>query len=43
MKNKWRDRLGDLALILLFLSILAGSAYAIVKIMTRWSVKGLGY
>jgi hypothetical protein len=43
MKNKWRDRIGDLALILLFLAILAASGYAIVKIMTRWTIKGLGY
>jgi hypothetical protein len=42
MKTKLKDRIGDVTLIVLFLAILAGSAYAIVRIMTKWSVKGLG-
>jgi hypothetical protein len=43
MKHKLKDRLGDAVLILLFLAVLAGCGYAIIKIMLRWSVKGLGY
>ncbi len=42
MKPKLKDRLGDVVLIIIFLAILAGSAYAVVKIMTKWSIKGLG-
>ena len=42
MKRKTKDRLGDVVLILGFLAILAGSVYAIVKIMIKWSIKGLG-
>ena len=43
MKQKLKDRLGDVVLILLFLAVMGGAAYAIVKIMLRWSIKGLGY
>ena len=42
MKNKLKDRLGDVVLILLFLTIITGLGYAIIKIMTKWNVKGLG-
>ena len=42
MNKRWKDRLVDVALILLFLIIMAGSAYLILKIMTTWRVKGLG-
>lgn len=42
MKAKLKDRVLDVLLILLFLTIIAGSAYLIFKIMTRWTVKGLG-
>jgi hypothetical protein len=42
MKSQLKDRLGDVVLILAFLAIIAGSVYAIVKIMTQWSIKGLG-
>ena len=41
-RNKLKDRLVDLALVLLFLASLAGCVYVIIKIMTRWTVKGLG-
>jgi hypothetical protein len=39
---KRKERLGDALLILLFLGILAGCAYAIIRIMTKWTIKGLG-
>jgi hypothetical protein len=42
MKAKLKDRIGDVVLVLLFVAILAGTAYAIVKIMTKWTIKGLG-
>lgn len=42
MNRRLKDRLGDALLILLFLAILGGCAYAILKIMTTWKVKGLG-
>jgi hypothetical protein len=42
MKTKLKDRLVDLLLIAVFLAVIAGSAYAIIKVMTRWTVKGLG-
>ncbi len=40
--NKLKDRLIDVSLVLLFLTIIAGCAYIIIKMMTRWSVEGLG-
>ncbi len=42
MKSRWKDRLVDLALILVFLAVVAGSAYWIIKIVKTWRVKGLG-
>lgn len=42
MKQKFKDRLTDWAVILFFLLFLAGTTYYIIKIMTRWKVKGLG-
>ena len=42
MKSKVKDRLVDAALILLFLAVIGGSVYAIVRIMTKWKVEGLG-
>ena len=42
MNHRWKDRLVDLGLILLFLIIVAGSAYWIIKIAKTWRVKGLG-
>jgi hypothetical protein len=43
LKRKFKDRSGDLILILLFLAVIAGCAYAIMKMMMRWKIKGLGY
>ncbi len=43
MKPKLKDRLGDVLLIVVFVAVLAGSAYAIIRTMTKWSIKGLGY
>ncbi len=42
MKTKFKDRLGDLLLILLFLGIVVGCAYFIMKTMVTWKTKGLG-
>ncbi len=42
MKNKFKDRLVDVLLVLLFLAVVSGCAYFILKIMTRWRIKGLG-
>jgi hypothetical protein len=42
MKQKLKDRLSDWGMILLFLAILAGAAYYVVKIMMKWKVKELG-
>ena len=42
MKNKFKDRLVDVLLILFFLIAVSGCAYFIFKIMTRWRIKGLG-
>ncbi len=42
MRTKIKDRLVSVALILFFLILIAGSAYYIVKIMTRWRIPGLG-
>jgi hypothetical protein len=42
MKRKTKDRLVDAVLIALFLAIVSGCAWLIVKAMTRWTVKGLG-
>jgi hypothetical protein len=42
MNSKHKDRIVDVALILLFLTIVAASAYGIIKIITKWTVKGLG-
>ena len=42
MNEKLKTRLVDAALILLFLAIPAGLAYWILRIMTKWKIKGLG-
>ena len=42
MRTQIKDRLVSALLILFFISVIAGSAYFIVKVMTRWTVKGLG-
>lgn len=42
MRTKFRDRIVDLLVILFFGFLIGGSAYLIFKIMTRWSVQGLG-
>ncbi len=42
MKQKFKDRLGDLGVILIFLAILAAATYYIIKIMMKWKVKELG-
>jgi hypothetical protein len=42
MTTKLKDRIVNWLLILLFLAVIAGSAYGIVRIMTKWTVKGLG-
>jgi hypothetical protein len=42
MSTRVKDRIINLLLILLFMGIIAGSGYVVFKMMTRWSVKGLG-
>ncbi len=42
MRTRTKDRLISALLILLFLSLIGGSAYFIVRVMTHWNVKGLG-
>ena len=42
MRSKLKDRVVDLLVFLFFLTLIVGSGYLIFKIMTRWSVKGLG-
>ncbi len=42
MKPKFKDRIVDVLLILLFLTVVSGCAYFILKLMTRWRIKGLG-
>jgi hypothetical protein len=42
MRTRLKDRLIDLLLIVLFMALIAGSAYFIIKVMTTWRVKGLG-
>lgn len=42
MNNKLKDRIVDAVLILIFLTLISATAYAIIKIVTRWTVKGLG-
>jgi hypothetical protein len=42
MRTKTKDRVINALLILLFLTIMAGSAYFIFRTMTHWRVKGLG-
>lgn len=42
MRSKTKERLMDVVLILVFMAIIAGSAYFIIKVMTHWKVKGLG-
>jgi hypothetical protein len=42
MLTRFKDRLFNLLLIVLFLGAVAGSGYYIFKVMTRWSVEGLG-
>jgi hypothetical protein len=42
MRSTIKDRLVSALLILLFLAIIAGSGYFVIKIMIRWNVEGLG-
>jgi hypothetical protein len=42
MRTRIKDRLISALLIILFLAVMSGSAYFIIKVMTRWNVKGLG-
>jgi len=42
MKTKLKDRLWDAVLILLFLAVMAASAYGIIRIMTKRTIKGIG-
>jgi len=42
MRSKLKDRIVDLLLVLLFGTLIGGSAYLIFKIMIKWSVEGLG-
>ena len=42
MRNQLKDRIINGVLILLFLAIITASAYGLLKIMTQWTVKGLG-
>lgn len=37
-----KDRILNLVLLLLFLTAIAGTGYLILKIMTKWTVEGLG-
>ena len=37
-----KDRILNLLLVLFFLTVIAGTGYLIFKIMTKWSVEGLG-
>lgn len=37
-----KDRIVNALLILLFLAIMGGAAYFIIKTMTHWNIKGLG-
>ena len=37
-----KDRIINLLLLLFFLTVIAGTGYLIFKIMTRWTVEGLG-
>ena len=36
------DSLVDLIVILVFLAVIAGCAYFIIRMITRWNIKGLG-
>lgn len=42
MKKRLKERVVDAMLVLAFLAVIATSAYLIIKMMTRWTVKGLG-
>jgi hypothetical protein len=42
MRTKLKDRLINLLLIVLFVGVMGGAAFYIVKVMTHWNVKGLG-
>lgn len=42
MKQKAKDRLFNAMLILLFLVLLSGCAWMIIRTMTKWSIEGLG-
>lgn len=42
MQSKFKDRLVDVLIILVFLAIIAGTAYAIIRTMTTWTIKELG-
>jgi hypothetical protein len=42
MRTTIKDRIISAVLILLFLTVIAGSAYFVLKTMTHWRVEGLG-
>jgi hypothetical protein len=42
MRRKTKDRIVSALLILLFLGVIGGSAYFIVRTMMHWNAKGLG-
>jgi hypothetical protein len=42
MRRQVKDRLVSALLILLFLAVMGGSAYFIIRVMTHWNAKGLG-
>lgn len=42
MKQKIKDRLVEWAVVLMFVVFMSGCVYYIIRIMTRWKVKGLG-
>jgi hypothetical protein len=42
MRPRTKDRIVDALLILLFFTLIGGSAYFIFKVMISWKAKGLG-
>jgi hypothetical protein len=42
MRTATKDRVINILLVLLFLAVMGGSGYFIVKKMIHWNVKGLG-
>ena len=42
MRTQIKDRIVNALLILLFLGVIGGSAYFIVRTMMHWNAKGLG-